>query len=136
MAKRIIKLVVNQQVYFWVSYNTRTPHGLLSSEWINVDFPYIYFGFLGSVTAYYDYYKQTIHHVNRSYTITEAFKYRCPAYQQFTDNYLRAWLSHMMSKQEKQVDPHAASSHVNFRYLSTPEKLVYEISITDYPCKR
>ena len=47
----------------------------------------------------------------------------CPACQQFRDNYLRAWLSHMMSRQEKQVDPYAASSHVNFRYLSTPEKL-------------
>ena len=90
---------------------------------INVDFPYIYFGFLGSVTAYYDYYKQTIRHVNCSYTITEAFKYRCPACQQFRDNYLRASLSHMMSRQEKEVDQCAASSHVNFRFLNTPEKL-------------
>ena len=30
----------------------------------------------------------------------------------------------MMSRQEKKVDPCTASSHVNFRYLNTPEKLL------------
>ena len=29
----------------------------------------------------------------------------------------------MISRQEKEVDPYVASSHVNFRYLNTPEKL-------------
>ena len=29
----------------------------------------------------------------------------------------------MISRQEKEVDPCTASSHVNFRYLNTPEKL-------------
>ena len=29
----------------------------------------------------------------------------------------------MINRQEKEVDPCAASSHVNFRYLNTPEKL-------------
>jgi len=30
----------------------------------------------------------------------------------------------MISRQEKEVDPCTASSHVNFRYLNTPEKLL------------
>ena len=89
----------------------------------------ICFGISGSaVTAFYDYHRQTIRHVNCSYTISDTSKCRCPACQQFRDNFLRASLSHMLSRQKKEDDPCAANSHVNFRYLNfrylnTPEKL-------------
>ena len=84
----------------------------------------ICFGISGSaVTAFYDYHRQTIRHVNCSYTISDTSKRRCPACQQFRDNFLRASLSHMLSRQKKEDDPCAANSHVNFRYLNTPEKL-------------
>ena len=66
--------------------------------------------------------------MNCSYTISDTSKRRCPACQQFRDNFLRASLSHMLSRQKKEDDPCAANSHVNFRYLNfrylnTPEKL-------------
>ena len=34
--KHVIKLAANQQIYLWMSYNTRTPNGNHSGEWINM----------------------------------------------------------------------------------------------------
>ena len=36
MAKHATKLVTNQQIYFWATYNTKMPYGAYSGEWINV----------------------------------------------------------------------------------------------------
>jgi len=47
---------------------------------------------------------------------------RCAACRKFRDNVLQTALSHML-RQTKIEDPCAANSHVNFRYLDTPEKL-------------
>ena len=96
---------------------------------------FISFGISGSaVTAYCYYYQETICHVNCSYTITDTSKCRCPACQQFRDNFLRASLSHMLHRQENKADPCASSSHVNFRYLSSPEKLQHMRNLAQLVC--
>ena len=56
-----------------------------------------------------------------TYIITDACRYVYPACQQFRGDYLRALLSHIISRPDKEVDPCTASNHVNVRYPNTPE---------------
>ena len=76
-----------------------------------------------TITAYYDHKYDTIRHVNCQFNITYSKSVkRCAACRKFRDNVLRSALSQLL-RQKKSEDACAVNSHVNFRYLNTPEKL-------------
>ena len=81
--------------------------------------------YLGNaVTAYYDQKYKTIHHVNCLLKVPISTSgMRCTVCRKFRDNVLRSALYNFQKQTNKTDDVCAASSHANFRYLNTPEKL-------------
>ena len=75
--------------------------------------------------AYYDYQRRTIRHVQCPMKISEtSATKRCTYCKNYRDSVLRSILSRLLKQQdEQQVDRCSISSSVNYRYLSTPEKI-------------
>lgn len=77
-----------------------------------------------AVTAYYDQRYKTIRHVNCMVKIpTSTIGKRCTVCRKFRDNVLRSTLCSFLKRSDRIDDVCAASSHTNFRYLNTPEKV-------------
>ena len=76
-----------------------------------------------SVIAYYDSTNATLRHVECPWMVPSSVK-RCQFCKRFRDNNLRSGLSKLLKQQEENSKSNTAiSSHTNYRYLSSPEKI-------------
>ena len=86
---------------------------------------YFYMEFnVGHVVAYYDYQQSTIQHVKCPMGIPESSTKRCSHCKAYRVNVLHSGLSRLRKLGETQQRARCTTdSHVNYRYLSTPEKV-------------
>ena len=81
--------------------------------------------------AYCDQRYKTIHHVNCLVKIpTLTIGKRCQVCRKFRDNVLRSTLCSFLKHSDRIHEVCAASSHTNFRYLNTPEKVEHLRSLS------
>ena len=76
------------------------------------------------INAYFDSHYLTIRHTDCDWLIQDASKTRCSACSQYRDSYLRSKLRNLQNRTDEMITSScSASSHTNYRYLDTPEKL-------------
>ena len=77
-----------------------------------------------NVVAYFDAQNSTIRHVQCIWKIpVSSSTKKCTFCKMYRDNVLRSGLSRMLKQQEDDGKLCATNSHVNYRYLNTPEKM-------------
>ena len=77
------------------------------------------------INAYFDSHYLTIRHSNCDWLIQDVSRSdRCSACSQYRDSYLRSKLRSLQTHTDEIITSScSASSHTNYRYLDTPEKL-------------
>lgn len=76
------------------------------------------------MVAYYDYQQRTIRHVQCPVKIPKIRNTkRCTCCKNHCDNVLHSSLSRLLKQGDKQQARYNIDSHVNYRYLTTPEKV-------------
>ena len=77
------------------------------------------------INAYFDSHYLTIRHSDCDWLIQNvSHSNRCPACSQYRDSYLRSKLRSLQTRtDETTASSCSVSSHTNYRYLDTPEKL-------------
>ena len=77
-----------------------------------------------NVVAYYDNRFSTIRHINCPFTLPQLTSgNRCSACKTYRDNVLRCALNRVLKQSDNEISVIETSSHANFRYLNTPEKM-------------
>ena len=82
--------------------------------------------YVGQVIAYYDYQKSTIRHIQCPLQIPEVGPTkRCTYCKNHRDKVLRSGLNRLLKQQQEGQNDNRIeiSSHTNYRYLNTPEKI-------------
>ena len=81
--------------------------------------------YVGQVIAYYDYQKSTIRHIQCPLQIPEVDPTkRCTYCKNYREKVLRSGLNRLLKQQEGQNENRSEiSSHTNYRYSNTPEKI-------------
>ena len=83
-----------------------------------------------NVVAYYDQECLTIRHIDCSKKLpTYSTGKRCYHCKKYRDNVLRSSLSQWHKQQQQSYSATEVSSHVNFSFLATPEKIQHLINL-------